>query len=100
MSLKELIQADIRSVFLNTDEVADLHIIDGDEITCIIDEDKSNKSDAEGVFIVQRNIFVHFDDLGYRPEPEQKIEVDGQFYYVVDCVGNDMLKIVIKANLS
>ena len=37
MSFKELVEQDNRTVFMNLDEFADIHVINGKEIPCIID---------------------------------------------------------------
>ena len=100
MSFKDILAADIDKVFLNPNEFAENHIIDGETIVCILDEDKSSTNKIDGVYNMRRRLFVSQRSLGYRPEPEQKIKVDNDFYYVVDCVGNDMLEVILEARQS
>lgn len=97
MSLKDVIAADINNVFLNTKEFAETHTIDGEEITCILDEDKSSPNKTDGVYNMRRRLFVSGEALGYRPEPDQKIRIDNSYYYVVDCIGNDLLEVILEA---
>ena len=40
MSFKEDIESDINGVFLNLEEFAEKHRIEGQEITCILDNNK------------------------------------------------------------
>ena len=87
----------MKNVFLSTKEFAEIHKIDGEEITCIIDEDKSSQNKTDGVYNMRRRLFVSHGSLGYRPEPEQKMKVDDDYYYVVDCIGNDMLEVILEA---
>ncbi|MGL5271829.1 MAG: hypothetical protein ACRC7I_15110 [Selenomonadaceae bacterium] len=100
MSFKDILAADMKNVFLSTKEFAEIHKIDGEEITCIIDEDKSSQNKTDGVYNMRRRLFVSWNSLGYRPEPEQKIKVDEEFYYVLDCIGNDMLEVILEARQS
>lgn len=43
MTLKEQIEADIDLVFLNFDEFAEYHKIEGKQVLCIVDSDKLNE---------------------------------------------------------
>jgi hypothetical protein len=97
MSFKDILAADIDKVFLNTDEFAESHLIDKETVICILDEDKSSVNKIDGVYNMRRRLFISAKTLGYRPEPEQKIRVDDDYYYVVDCIGNDMLEIILEA---
>jgi hypothetical protein len=100
MSFKDVLAADMKTVFLNTKEFAEIHKIDGEEITCILDEDKSSQNKTDGVYNMRRRLFVSLEALGYRPEPKQKIKIDNDFYYVVDCIDNDMLEVMLEARQS
>ena len=97
MSFKDILAADIDKVFLNVDEFAETHLIDKEAIACILDEDKSSMNKIDGVYNMRRRLFISAQVLGYRPEPEQKIKVDDDYYYVVDCIGNDMLEVILEA---
>lgn len=100
MSFKDLLKDDITDVFMDPDEFAKEYNIDGQPVLCVIDEDKSSKSQTDGVYVVRRRLFVSLAGLGYRPVPEQKMNVDNQSYFVVDCLGDDLLEIVLEANMA
>lgn len=97
MSFKSMVAADIDKVFLNIDENAAEHIVEGETWTCIFDEDKSSRDKIDGVYKICRRLFISANALSYRPVPKQKMKIDGEYYYVVDCIGNDMLEIVLEA---
>ena len=95
MGLQDVVRADIAAVFINKDGFAKEHVIDGEQITCIIDEDKASANKVDGVYDVRRHLFVSEADLGYRPIPKQKMNVDGNHFDVVDCVGEDLLEVIL-----
>jgi hypothetical protein len=105
MGLKEMIEEDIRNVFLTVNENADKHNINGQLTDCIVDEDiskrRSNRQSEnfDGIYQRQLTIFVSEADLGYRPERDQKMTVDGEWYQVIDCASSGgMLEIELGAN--
>lgn len=100
MPFKDILASDIDKVFLNATEFAEIHTIDDEEITCMLDEDKSSPNKTDGVYNMRRRLFVSQESLGYRPEPEQKIKLDDDYYYVVDCLGNEMLEVILEARQS
>lgn len=101
MSLKQMMLEDIETVFLDPDEFAALHTIDGEEnILCVIDDDKSSKTNTDGVYVIRRRLFIKQSDLGYRPIPEQMMNIDGENFYVVDVIGDGLIEVVLEANRS
>lgn len=105
MNFKQLIADDIHDVFLDASEFATEHDINGQQILCVIDEDISKQrgsrqaEDYDGIYARQLTLFIAESDLGYRPEREQKISVDGEWYMVIDCaVSSGMLEIELGAN--
>jgi len=100
MNFKDQIQDDISNIFLNEEEFAEDHNIDGQQILCIIDEDKSISNKNDGVFLIRRSLFVKESDLGYRPVPDQKLNIDGEYFYVMDCLGSGLLEVVLEAYRS
>jgi hypothetical protein len=97
MNLKDVMDSDIDDVFLDTDDFAKKHSIDDQEMLCIIDEDKSSNNKTDGVHTVRRRLFVKQTSMGYRPVPEQKMKIDNQYWYVVDCVGEGLIEVVLEA---
>ncbi|MDT8901839.1 hypothetical protein [Anaeroselena agilis] len=99
MNLKELMADDVDDVFLDGDENAEEHDIDGRMILCSFDQDKSTGSQTDGVYVRRRRLSVGTVALGYWPVPEQKMIIDGEPWYVVDCVDDSgMLEVTLEAN--
>lgn len=104
MNLKDIMNADIDDVFLDPDEFAELHNINGKQILCIVDEDiskqRSNRQSTsyDGVYLIQVTLFVRESALGYRPERDRKITVDGKWYEVLECSGQDLLEVTLGSN--
>lgn len=95
MSLKNLIASDIDTVFINTEDFCDEHIIDGAKINCSFDNDEMSKLSGGEEFGVGESvlrIFAKTKDLsdagltyaGYGSH----IEVDGQIYTVTSWFEN------------
>lgn len=105
MNLKEQMAADIAAVFLNQDENADWHDINGQQVLCIVDEDISKQrtnrqsDNYDGIFSRQITVFIAEMDLGYRPERNQKMTVDSECFLVLNCSASEgMLEIELGAN--
>lgn len=105
MNFKDQLQDDIGGVFLDLAEFGEPHAINGQEMTCIIDEDLSKqrsnrqREEYDGIYARQMTVFVGETDLGYRPERDQKLQVDGEWYLVIDCAADaGMLEITLGAN--
>lgn len=105
MNFKDMMAADILAVFLNTDEFADMHNINGQQIACVIDEDISKQRGTrqsesfDGIYAHQLTVFISESDLGYRPERDQKMTIDGEWYLVIDCAAaGGVLEIELGAN--
>lgn len=85
MNFKEHVATD-RSVFLNPDEFAELHVLDGVEVSVVVDPLSDNAHPlayAEGISIVRLTVYATPDALGYTPVQDQNIELDGDIYQVV-----------------
>jgi hypothetical protein len=105
MPFKQLLADDIGDVFLDLDEFATKHTINGQSVDCVTDEDVSLKrgsrqsEDFDGIYARRLTVFVRESDIGYRPERDQKMAVDGEWYMVVDCAADaGMLEIHLGAN--
>ena len=87
MNFKDAVQGDI-GTFLNLDEFADEHDINGLKVASILDEDlkdrdtsRSNKSDyAEGVFFVEVNLYVAAQDGIWLPVVGEFWRIAGKQY--------------------
>lgn len=106
MSFKEQVQKDI-AVFLNLDEFAELHDIDGSQVLAVIDNDilkiRSDRQSEryDGVYKGEFVVFVKADNLPSRPVYGQHMRLDGRLYQVAECTENmGVLEITLEANES
>ena len=107
MSFKDTIKNDIKNVFLNLSEFADMHTLNGKEIQLVIDDDMldgevnvkmhgSTQYTSSGLYSGGIAIYVSRDDFG-KPKPNSLLELDGKRYIVISSSEQDgMLKIVIQ----
>ncbi|NLU09438.1 MAG: hypothetical protein GXW90_00560 [Tepidanaerobacter acetatoxydans] len=86
---KDFIKKDIKT-FINFDEFAEIHDIDGENIECILDEDifkernlNSQTRHFEGVFVNQVSLFIKKEDKE-RPSIGQQMHIDGRMYLVAN----------------
>lgn len=105
MNFKQLMANDIHDVFLDASEFATEHDINGKQILCVVDDDiskqRSNRQrdSYDGIYQRELTLFVSESDLGYRPERDQKMTVDGEWYEVLNCSASaGMLEIDMGAN--
>jgi hypothetical protein len=106
-TFKEIIQADVKSVFLNELEFADKHSIDGKEMPAIFDDienierEKKMKSHMDGIYARQILLYVAASDFGALPAQSRIIKVDGKSYTVVDATDEyGVYTITLEANRS
>ena len=68
-SFKEVMKDDVNNTFMNVDEFADMHTVDGKEIPVLVDDneiierEKKMKSNMDGVYVKQKIIYVKADDF-------------------------------------
>lgn len=106
MTFKEAIRDDISSVFMDTEEFAALHTLNGKTIPVIIDNNeliersKKAKSDMDGVNVKTTLIFVKARDYGGGVPPVgYAITLDGVSYRVTDAMNEDgVYSIHLEAN--
>jgi len=102
-SFKDIVAQD-NGLFLNQDEFADSLIIDGREVTAVLDQISDGKSPlayAEGVSLLTHTLFVSEAEFGRAPEQNQWLVING-LRYRVERVGEDMgmLTILLEANVQ
>lgn len=107
MTFKDAVAADIQNTFINADEHADEHNINGNLVNCIVDEnvidEKSgqNTGYVDGVFVKRVVIFVAESELPRVPVRGELLRLDGERYLVDDVASNaGVLEIRIEANES
>lgn len=106
-SFKEQIEADL-AVFLNDQEFADGHTIDGKKMTVLVDEnellerDKSKLgTNTDGLYKARRLIYVSRAEFGPRPAKGRQLNFDGRIFRVEDCTEEDgMLAIELGVSRS
>ena len=89
-SFKEVMKDDVNNTFMNVDEFADMHTVDGKEIPVLVDDneiierEKKMKSNMDGVYVKQKLIYVKADDFGALPVIGRQIVFDGKRDMVTD----------------
>lgn len=103
-TFKDAVSADVANVFLNMDEFADRHNLNGRDVICLVDTDMTdpakervNKS-LEGVFVNSITVYVKPDDLERRPVERELLYLDGEMYFV-QTVSSEMGLLVITAEV-
>lgn len=90
---KELAYQDIRNVFMNQEEFGEKHMVDGKEMTVIIDgnevtERSRRQADAgriEGIYLRQIMLYVSRQEFGPLPASGRLLKLDGTRYRVMDA---------------
>lgn len=107
MNFKEQLKADIKKVFLNTSEFADIHDINGIDMPVIIDEDEVMENEnvrnyeSDGMYRVEKIIFVDYDSLGRIPAVDTSLKLDGKKLFVLNASNsNGMLRIILGAKTA
>ena len=81
MSFKEQVMRDIENVFLNIDEFAELHRIEGKQISVVIDSDrfvKMKKGQILGMVEADILLMAKADDLPPEKSPGSFLNLDGR----------------------
>jgi hypothetical protein len=104
-SFKDAVAADIKTVFINTDEFADVHELNGVGVPMVIDTSIISEAKAtiasplEGVFLNTKTLYVSAEDLGISPVEGEIITLDGAMHLVKSVsLEQGVLVIVIEAN--
>lgn len=105
-AFKDAVAADVKNVFINIDEFAEEHDINGLIVKCVIDKNitAGNSFDTsgnplEGVFTNTLTIYVASRDVPVFPVEGELLRVDGSLH-IVRKVSNEMgvLEIVAEAS--
>lgn len=91
INFKDQIDIDIGGTFLNPNEFADEHYLNGELITALVDSDEFRErlnhissNFAEGVFTHGVVVFVKRGDLSRDPVTGENVSLDDQHYYVLN----------------
>lgn len=109
MTFKEQIAKDNATVFLNMDEFAETHTINGVEMPCTIDNNEMVDREkryqykrslyADGVYLKELLIYVKATDFGPLPAIGRLITFDKKSYIVSDAINEDgIYSISLEAN--
>lgn len=94
MSFKSILMGDIADVFLNGDEFAEKHVIDGKEMTVsvdgneVVERSKKQVEDGrtDGLYERQTIIYVAKKEFGKVPAIGRQLTMDKGLYIIQDCV--------------
>lgn len=102
-SLRDYFFSDL-STFINQDEFAELHAIDGVELPIVIDNDRlkdRTQKEFDGISIGEILFYVKKEDLTDRPEQGKPIRFGKRQMYISDCKENmGMYEIILSQNRS
>lgn len=106
MSFKAQLEKDITGVFINPGEFATEHNVDGTLVDCVVDDDIINertgleaKMEYDGVFVVRKMLYITASFFRHRPIEGQRIELDGDYFYVKNVSTNlGMLEVELERN--
>lgn len=101
-NFKNAVEKDVKAVFINPDEFADYHSLNGNQVRCIVDTDVTDAykgGNIDGVFVNTLTIFVATEDIEPRPVEGELLELDEKTYFVRKVGFEDgIYSIVVEAN--
>lgn len=109
MTFKEQIALDNRIVFMNFDEFAEMHLINGNEMLCLVDNNEMIDREkryqykrslyADGVYIKALLIYVRGEDFGALPAVGRVLYFDKKSYIISDAIDEDgIYSLCLEAN--
>lgn len=83
-AFKDAVSKDIKSVFINLDEFADEHYLNGQLVRCVVDEDLTTSApdNLVGVFLNAITIYIAKEDLEVQPVEGALLYLDEKMYLV------------------
>ena len=85
-SFRDQMEMDFDNTFLNLNEFAEIHDIDGKKIPVVVDNETllqlnlGKTTDSNGIFREDKMFFVQKKHLDYEPVIDQIVEFDGELY--------------------
>lgn len=91
---KDMIQGDIKEIFLDTEMFGETHTVAGKEMAIILDDAEKLRrteqyQDDKAIYSKRIFFYVAAEDLGKLPELGRAIEVDGRDYMVLQADQED-----------
>ena len=100
---KDIIESDL-SIFMNSDEFADIHKVDGRDVALIIDNDRlmdRSKKEFDGISIGEILYYAKVSDFEKKPKINSPQTFDGRLMYIFDVRENDgMYEVILQQNRS
>lgn len=103
MSFKDDVKSDIHNAFLDIDEMASVHVVNGKSMAISIDEAELARRTAkrspyeEGVSLKKMLFFVAVSDFGAMPKVNSTLVIDGSHFLIADVrTDNGIYEITIK----
>jgi hypothetical protein len=105
MSLKDIIQNDISTIFFNTEEFAEPHNIDGRVLNIIVDNDMlmhRSKKEYDGITVGEILFYAKADDFNnVPPRPGTPMIFDNRQMYVFNVRENHgVYEIILNQNMG
>lgn len=100
---KDMVREDAEEVFLNEEEFAEKHRINGKKVICLVDSDISANSKLANLLGVYDNSVVIYVKEGVLPVPKvrSRLNLDGSLHQVIQTkIEDGMLIIVAEEFLS
>lgn len=94
---KDMVAADVKRIFLNPDEFAEKHNIDGKEILCVLDKNINSDptlAKALGVYSNTVTLYVSEKDMEV-PKATGSIRIDGSVHLVVSAGIEDGMIVIV-----
>lgn len=102
MSFKELLQQDVKNVFLNPEEFGETHMVNGREMIVVIDDNEligRQGQHMDGVYKGQKLVYASAADFGPLPKQGSIFRLDGDTYTVDSAAAEgDVYSITVSEN--
>jgi len=93
MNLKDIIREDIADIFFDNDEFAEIHTVNGKELSVILDENELTERKTvgrvgkhyDGAYLAGMLLYVKAAEYGLRPKVGSVVVLDGKAYTVTDA---------------
>jgi hypothetical protein len=87
MGFKEQVQNDLKSIFMNTLDFAEVKDIDGTPMHVVIDDhslvERGGAEHTDGLYSAQLLVYVPADEYGARPKQGKLLNLSGRDYRIV-----------------
>lgn len=97
-SFKDFLKSD-NDVFINSEEFAETHTVNGKEMDIVVDDDLSKErnskaTDSQGLYTSEKTLFIKKADYGNKPAIEETLKLDGDIYTITDVEDDGQMFII------